>query len=127
MSKNGSRPTSPHLMIYQPQLTSILSIFHRFAGIVLLEGVWLLALSVSLSLLAPSWWDAIYYATPTWLSSLLFLIFVATAIYHLLNGVRHLLWDKLIGLEIEQVYFSGKVVIALFMVIFVGFCFYLGL
>ncbi|MDP6258368.1 MAG: succinate dehydrogenase, cytochrome b556 subunit, partial [Rhodospirillales bacterium] len=26
----GNRPLSPHLQVYRPQITSVLSIFHRF-------------------------------------------------------------------------------------------------
>ena len=33
--KNNNRPISPHLQIYKPQITSILSISHRFTGIIL--------------------------------------------------------------------------------------------
>ena len=32
---NNKRPLAPHLQIYKPQLTSILSITHRFTGVVL--------------------------------------------------------------------------------------------
>ncbi|MBW3567044.1 MAG: succinate dehydrogenase, cytochrome b556 subunit, partial [Proteobacteria bacterium] len=32
--------------------------------------------------------------------------------YHLGNGIRHLLWDAGIGLEIRQFYFSGWSVVA---------------
>jgi succinate dehydrogenase / fumarate reductase, cytochrome b subunit len=47
---HGSRPLSPHLQIYRPQITSVLSISHRITGIVLSVGAivlvwWLLAAS----------------------------------------------------------------------------------
>jgi succinate dehydrogenase / fumarate reductase, cytochrome b subunit len=49
MSSNH-RPLSPHLQIYKPQLTSVLSITHRMTGIFLGAGTlplicWLLALA----------------------------------------------------------------------------------
>ena len=37
------RPLSPHLQIYKPQLTSILSITHRLTGILLTIGLFALA------------------------------------------------------------------------------------
>ena len=36
--KQGNRPMSPHLQIYRPQLTSMLSIIHRMTGVGLALG-----------------------------------------------------------------------------------------
>jgi succinate dehydrogenase / fumarate reductase cytochrome b subunit len=52
--------------------------------------------------------------------------FAATLVYHLLNGVRHLVWDMGLGFEIPQVYRSGYTVIAL-AVVFTGLLWYAGL
>ena len=35
---NPNRPLSPHLQVYRPQITSVLSITHRATGIVLAGG-----------------------------------------------------------------------------------------
>src|SRR5690625_3599516 len=45
------RPLSPHLQVYQPQLTSVLSIFHRASGMWLALGAlwlayWLIAAAI---------------------------------------------------------------------------------
>ena len=40
--RNAARPTSPHLQVYQPQLTSVLSILHRISGVALSGGALLL-------------------------------------------------------------------------------------
>jgi succinate dehydrogenase / fumarate reductase cytochrome b subunit len=37
------RPLSPHLQIYRPQITSVLSILHRITGFALSVGLLLLA------------------------------------------------------------------------------------
>ena len=34
----GGRPLSPHLQIYKPQITSVLSILHRFTGLAVVIG-----------------------------------------------------------------------------------------
>jgi succinate dehydrogenase / fumarate reductase cytochrome b subunit len=34
-------------------------------------------------------------------------------VYHGLNGIRHLMWDLRVGLEIKQVYQSGYLVLGL--------------
>ncbi len=36
------RPLSPHLQVYRPQLTSVLSIVHRMTGVALAAGMLLL-------------------------------------------------------------------------------------
>ena len=46
----GNRPLSPHLQVYRPQITSVLSILHRITGVVLALGIvplvyWLNALA----------------------------------------------------------------------------------
>ncbi len=39
---NQDRPLSPHLLLYRPQLTSVLSITHRMTGVGLAAGTLLL-------------------------------------------------------------------------------------
>ena len=48
---NRPRPLSPHLQIYKPQITSVLSILHRMTGVSLSIGsliivVWIVSLSL---------------------------------------------------------------------------------
>jgi len=38
----SARPLSPHLQVYRPQLTSVMSISHRAAGVALAVGTLLL-------------------------------------------------------------------------------------
>ena len=113
---SAKRPTSPHLQIYKPQLTSVLSISHRFAGVVLFVGCLVFCLIFFLAIAYPKIWDNLYQAIPQWLQVTFSVALAASAVYHWLNGVRHSLWDKLIGLHLSSVYKSGYVV----MIAFVG-------
>ena len=101
------RPLSPHLQIYKPQLTSVLSIFHRLTGVALGGG----ALLFTWWLLAAAYGPGTYaYAQAffaTWFGQLVLLGFSFALFYHLCNGVRHLFWDAGFGLDIEIVYRSG--------------------
>ncbi len=111
-ASSDNRPLSPHLQIYRPQLTSILSILHRATGVflslgtVLLAG-WLVALASGEEAYACA--DAIL---KSWFGILCLLGWSYGLFYHLCNGVRHLIWDAGKGLEIEQVYRSGYVMVA---------------
>ncbi len=109
----NNRPLSPHLQIYNNQLTSVMSITHRFTGVVLAIGslgmLWVL---VSLSL------GGDYFAnTQACLTSLVgkiaLFLFSACLMYHLFNGVRHLFWDAGKGYELVDAYRSGYIVIFL--------------
>jgi len=104
------RPLSPHLQIYRPQLTSVLSIMHRLTGILLSLG--LLLLVYWLYVLAEG--EASYQIFHTFLMSrpgLLTLFLLNWALfYHLANGLRHLFWDLGLGLELLSSYLSGYLV-----------------
>ncbi|KNC24664.1 hypothetical protein FF38_13557 [Lucilia cuprina] len=103
------REMSPHLTIYKPQLTSLLSLTHRATGIVLGTAVWGLGLA---ALSSPQ--DIANYAAVIeglhlnagTLSVMKFLIAYPLA-YHTANGIRHLLWDTGRFLKIKEVYSTG--------------------
>jgi succinate dehydrogenase / fumarate reductase cytochrome b subunit len=107
----GNRPLSPHLTIYRPQMTSISSIFVRITGNALLVAAllvvwWLLAAATS----------ADYFATvdgvvTSWFGDLVMTLSVWALWYHLLGGVRHLIWDTGRALDVET---SEKMGIAMF-------------
>ena len=121
--KNNDRPLSPHLQIYKPQITSILSISHRFTGIILylstfLITFYLLTLALATSTLAISdIFQEIYkfimiFSYSKFGNLILFLI-TLSFIYHFLNGIRHLIWDFGFGFKIINVYFTGFLIIFL--------------
>jgi succinate dehydrogenase / fumarate reductase cytochrome b subunit len=107
------RPLSPHLQVYRPQLTSVMSIMHRASGAVLATGsllvaLWLMALAAGAAVFTPVA-DAMQHP----LGQLVVFGYSLALVYHGLNGIRHLLWDLRIGLEIKQVYLSGYLVLGL--------------
>lgn len=107
------RPLSPHLLIYKPQITSVLSIMHR------LTGLWLGAAALALVtwLLAVANGPQTYAGFMTIAGSPIGLIVVASWVfclfYHLLNGIRHLAWDAGWGFELDQVSLTGWTVVLL--------------
>jgi succinate dehydrogenase / fumarate reductase cytochrome b subunit len=115
-----TRPLSPHLQVYRPQLTSMMSIAHRASGVVLTTGTillaaWLVALALgaeSYALLAG------LLAHP--LGQFVLFGYSAALIYHALNGFRHLAWDLGYGLTIPEVYRNGHIVLFLTMTLTAG-------
>ncbi len=105
------RPLSPHLQVYKPQLTSVLSITHRGTGVFLSLGAlvltyWLVSLAVSEEL-----FNSFHLHTTFWYGKLFLIGFVFSLYYHLSNGIRHLFWDIGLGLEISTTYKSGYFII----------------
>lgn len=111
MDKSSARPISPHLQIYKPQLTSVLSITHRLTGIALTAG----------SLLLVYWLASIAGGADSYASAAAFMgsffgrvilfLFSWAAFYHLCNGIRHLYWDSGRGFDMDAVYLSGRIVL----------------
>jgi len=105
------RPLSPHLQVYRPQLTSVLSILHRFTGVVLALGslflvIWLVALSAG-----PQAYGSFIALASHPLALIVLAIGLLAFFYHLLNGIRHLFWDAGWLLELRGAYASGWVVV----------------
>lgn len=97
----GNRPLSPHLTIYRPQMTSISSIFVRITGNALLAATLLLIawlLTASTSAVAFDWVQCVI---TSWFGDLVFLLSLWALWYHMLGGLRHLIWDTGRGLELK--------------------------
>ena len=117
-------PLSPH-MIYKPQLTSVLSITHRFTGIFLSVGALLLSYwLLSIAMGAAAYAQALAHFT-AWYGKVALLLFVFSFYFHLCNGIRHLCWDMGLGLEIKSAYQSGYIMLFFSIVLTAGSC-YLG-
>lgn len=105
------RPRSPHFQIYRPQLTSVLSFSHRLTGIALSLGavllvVWLVAAAAGAEPFAAL---QRFFGSPIGL--VLLFVWTFSLFYHLCNGIRHLFWDAVHGLELPSIYGSGWAVV----------------
>jgi succinate dehydrogenase / fumarate reductase cytochrome b subunit len=88
-----ARPTSPHIWIYKPTITMMMSIVHRITGVGLFVGTALLV-----------WWlgaaaagdDAYAVAAgffDHWFGRLILFGYTWALIHHALGGIRHFIWD----------------------------------
>lgn len=102
----NNRPTSPHLSIYKPQISTSLSILHRMTGIGLFFAVSILI-----------WWF-IFFSLSTYkmccfelfkcgIIKVCLIILSFAWFYHLCNGIRHLAWDSGYGFSIKAVNITG--------------------
>ena len=110
-SLSNKRPLSPHLQIYKPQLTSVMSISHRFTGVILSMLLILVPLFFFLLALGDEYFTILVIILDHFLVKLILYGTIFVISYHLLNGIRHLFWDMGIGLSIKESYMSGYLVI----------------
>ena len=108
----ASRPLSPHLQIYRWPITMALSIGHRATGIALAAGTlllvwWLVALAAG-----PQAFAAAQGFIGSWLGKLLLLGWSFSLFFHLVNGIRHLVWDTGHGYSIKAMNSSSWVIVA---------------
>lgn len=108
---NNKRPLSPHLQIYQPQLTSLMSILHRLSGVFLSLGTVVLAYWLIAAANGAESYQQAQDLLASWLGLLFLFGWSFALFYHLSNGIRHLFWDIGLGMDIQMVYLSGKLVL----------------
>src|SRR5690242_15725055 len=111
-NRPSNRPLSPHLQVYRPQLTSVLSILHRATGIALSVGALYLAIWVMYAAGGARGYEAFQSFNASILGRILLGGWLFSAFYHLCNGIRHLFWDAGYGFELRDAYRSGWIVVA---------------
>ena len=108
-----NRPISPHLQVYRPQLTSVLSILHRITGVALAVGTILLVYWLIAAASGPEAFAGAEALIGSWLGRILLFGWTFALYVHLTTGIRHLVWDAGFGFELKTVYASGWTVVAL--------------
>jgi succinate dehydrogenase / fumarate reductase, cytochrome b subunit len=106
------RPLSPHLQVYRPQLTSILSITHRATGVALAVGTLLLVWWLVAAATGPEQFATVRAVIGSWFGKLVLLGWTVSLFFHLANGIRHLFWDAGYGFELRTTYASGWAAVA---------------
>lgn len=115
------RPLSPHLSVYRMRRYTLLtSVTNRATGLLLSVGLvllvyWLVAIASG----------PVAYRRATGVLSLgvlkvVYAILLATFSYHLLAGIRHLIWDTGRGIEREQAKRSSLLLAIVSLAVFIG-------
>jgi len=108
---DNQNPLSPHLQIYRWHISSLLSITHRISGVINLFSLiliffWLIALS-----LGESNYELFLLAINSFIGKFILIGFTWSMSFHILSGIRHLVWDMGYGFEIKTANISGIIVI----------------
>ena len=97
----GNRPLSPHLQVYRPQLTSMTSILTRITGNALIVAMFMIVWWFIAAASGPEYFALANGFVTSWFGDLVMFLSLWALWYHTLAGVRHLIWDYAIGLEID--------------------------
>ena len=104
-------PLSPHLQIYRWHISSLISITQRISSVINLLAIiliffWLLVLSFG-----ESNYELFLLISNSFIGKFILIGFTWSMSFHLLSGIRHLIWDLGYGFEIKTANFSGIIVI----------------
>src|SRR5579872_6039804 len=87
------RPLSPHLQIYRPTLTMMMSIVHRITGAALYLGTLLLAWWLIAAASGPNGYATIQWFMATSIGRLVLFGYTWALLHHMFGGIRHFIWD----------------------------------
>ena len=108
---DNQNPLSPHLQIYRWHISSLLSITHRITGVINLLALiliffWLIVLSFD-----ESNYELFLLIINSFFGKFVLIGFTWSMSFHILSGIRHLVWDLGYGFEIKTANISGFSVI----------------
>lgn len=100
-TEKAARPLSPHLSVWRPTITYVMSIAHRITGVAIYAGMPLLAWWLLAAASGPEayGWAAGFFGS--WFGLLVIFGFTWALLHHLLGGIRHLIWDTGVGYSQE--------------------------
>ncbi len=88
-----ARPLSPHLQIYRPMLTMMMSIVHRITGGALFVGTAIVAWWLIAAASGPNAYATFEWVMGSIIGKLVLFGYTWALIHHMLGGIRHLIWD----------------------------------
>ena len=109
----GSRSLSPHLTIYRPQWTSMSSILVRITGNAMIIAALLIVWWFVAAASGPEAYATANGFITSWFGDLVMTLSVLGMWYHLLGGLRHLVWDSGRMLDVDSSELAAQMMIVL--------------
>ena len=88
------RPLSPHLSVYRPMMTMMMSIAHRITGAALYLGMALLSLFLLGAAMGSGAFSMVSWLGSGFIGTTLVFLITWAIFHHILGGVRHAFWDR---------------------------------
>ncbi|MDI6028204.1 succinate dehydrogenase, cytochrome b556 subunit [Corticibacterium sp. UT-5YL-CI-8] len=94
-----ARPLSPHLSVWRPTITYVMSFAHRATGAALYFGTLLVAAWLITAATSESAFNTVQWIFGSWVGRVVLLGYTWALMHHMLGGLRHLMWDTGAALE----------------------------
>ena len=105
--QNKNNPLSPHLQIYKWQISSLLSITHRIVGVINILAITLICIWVLSLLLGESNYEITQVFLYSFFGKFIIVFLCWTFSFHILNEIRHLVWDMGYGFDLKVTKITG--------------------
>ena len=105
--ENNNNPLSPHLQIYKWQISSLLSITHRIVGVINILAITLICIWTSSLLLGENSYEITEIFLKSFFGKFLIVSLCWTFSFHILNEIRHLIWDAGYGFDLKIAKITG--------------------
>ena len=109
--EHNKNPLSPHLQIYKWQISSLLSITHRIVGVINIFAITLICFwSLSL-ILGENAYETVRIFLKSFFGKFIVVSLCWTFSFHILNEIRHLVWDLGYGFDLKIAKITGFLVL----------------
>jgi len=105
--QNNNNPLSPHLGIYKWQISSLLSITHRIVGVINILAITLICFWTLSLLLGENSYEATKIFLKSFFGKFIIISLCWTFSFHILNEIRHLIWDMGYGFDLKIAKITG--------------------
>ena len=102
-----NNPLSPHLQVYKWQISSLLSIAHRIVGVINIIAITVICFWTLSLFLGNENYQSINFFLNTYLGKFIGISLCWTFSFHILNELRHLIWDLGYGFDIKVSKITG--------------------
>ena len=105
-------PLSPHLQIYKWQISSLLSITHRIVGVVNIAAITLISFFVIFLMCGEQNYGMVNTFLQSFFGKFIMVGLSWSFSFHVLNELRHLLWDIGFGYDLKTSRITGAITVA---------------
>jgi len=105
--QNNNNPLSPHLAIYKWQISSLLSITHRIVGVINILAITLICIWTLSLLLGENSYEITKIFLKSFFGKFIIVSLCWTFSFHILNEIRHLIWDMGYGFDLRVTKITG--------------------
>jgi len=109
--QHNNNPLSPHLQIYKWQISSLLSITHRIVGVINILAITLICIWTLYLLLGEDSYEVIKIFLRSFFGKFIIILLCWTFSFHILNEIRHLMWDMGYGFDLKTSQITGIITI----------------